>query len=81
MTAENKLLKEKINSLEAETQNYEDLLTKADEHFEQQLNNLRSQVTTVEPVRYKLDTTNEQAQMTITICLSFGLLYHSDSCC
>ena len=44
MAAENKLLKEKINLLESEAQNYESLLSKADEHFEQQLNKMRDQV-------------------------------------
>ena len=44
MAAENKLLKDKINLLESEAQNYESLLSKADEHFEQQLNKMRDQV-------------------------------------
>ena len=44
MAAENKLLKDKINVLESEAQNYESLLSKADEHFEQQLNKMRDQV-------------------------------------
>ena len=44
MVAENKLLKDKINLLESEAQNYESLLSKADEHFEQQLNKMRDQV-------------------------------------
>lgn len=44
MVAENKVLKEKLNSLETESLKYEKLLSQADEHFEQQLNKLRSQV-------------------------------------
>lgn len=44
MVAENKLLKDKINTLEAESLNYESLLTQADKHFEEQIDKLRKQV-------------------------------------
>ena len=42
--SECKILKEKLNSLQAEVENYELLLSKADEHFEEQLGRMKTQV-------------------------------------
>ncbi|XP_067942867.1 centrosomal protein of 152 kDa-like [Watersipora subatra] len=44
VVAENKYLKEKLNTLELEVENCEKLLSQADEHFEKQLSRMRSQM-------------------------------------
>lgn len=44
VVAENKLLKEKLNSLQAETDGYVKLVASTDAHFEQQLGELKKQV-------------------------------------
>lgn len=42
--AENKTLREKVEALQTEADNYSKLVSSADAHFEQQLNQLREQV-------------------------------------